>query len=203
MKLIDNLKQLGSVKLYKQGSKLFLMEDIAEGFFYIVEGAVRLYRYAANGREVEVARLKNGDFLGEVILFATENYPVTAEALEDTEVLFFKKSVFLQALPSDFALTEFILKLLAEKCLVLNNRLEILNTRSVRQRLAQFMVAKCSKDGQCLIDIGMKKNELAKTLGITPEALSRNFKQLVDEKIIEINGKKIKILDCDSLKNNL
>ncbi len=203
MELLEDLKKIGNLKLYTKNSSLFLMGDEAVGFFYILEGAVRLYRYAENGREVEVARLKNGDFLGEVILFAAEKYPVTAEALADTEVLFFKRSVFLQALQSNFALTEFMLKLLAQKCLTLNDRLETLNTLSVRQRLLKFVVSKCSRDGQCLIDIGMKKTELAKTLGITPEALSRNIKQLVDEKLIKINGPKIKVLDCDSLKKNL
>ncbi len=201
--LNENIKKIGKQKSFTKHEHLFHQKELAQYFYYIIKGRVRVYRLGAEAKELEVNLIEAGGFLGEIILFTTDKYPANAQAMEDTEVLYFNKKVFLEALRADHTIAEFMLELLAKKCIMLNKRLESLNIKTPRQRLIEKLLHKCPGDHSCLIELDMKKVELARHIGITPEALSRNLKQLQEEKLIKLEGKKIRLLDCINLKKLL
>jgi CRP/FNR family transcriptional regulator len=164
----------------------------------IFDGALR-----DSGREVEIVRLRPGDFFGEAIAIVSGKFPAFARAAVDTEVLFFERRPVLKSIQADPAMAEFFLVLLANKCILLNERIETLNLRTVRQMLAQYLLVQCRSETSCDIELAIKKSELAKYLGTISETLSRTFRRMERDGLIDVNGRKIRVPDCARLGQEL
>jgi CRP/FNR family transcriptional regulator len=202
--LDKKIAALGTKRNYKKDGFLFLAEEDARGFYYVVSGEVRIFRMDDSGREVEIVRLLPGEFFGEAIAFASGKFPAFARAAGDTEVLFFERPTVLRSILADSAVAEFFLILLANKCIRLNERIETLNLRTVRQRLAQYLLAHCkAAERSCVVDLTIKKSDLAKHLGTISETLSRTFRNMERDRLIEVRGRSLRVLDSDKLRQEL
>ncbi|MFH2043469.1 MAG: Crp/Fnr family transcriptional regulator [Acidobacteriota bacterium] len=196
-----DLTEYGQAKGYARGDFLFLEGDAASGFFLVREGMVRVYKMDATGREVEIARLGPGDYFGEAIVFASSVFPAFAQAVKDTSVLYFSRESINRAIDGNPAVARHFLHILARKCVDLNRRIELLGLQSVRQRLAHYLLTRCCGKDKCLVELPVKKTELAQMLGTVSETLSRNLAQLQEDGQIEVDGKNIRIIDCASLRS--
>jgi CRP/FNR family transcriptional regulator len=201
--LEHNIRGLGRNKAYAKDEFLFHADDPAEGFYYLESGEIRVFKMDEQGKEIEVVRLNPGDFFGEAIVFIQDRFPSYAQAVQDSEVLYFAKSAFFQCLEKDPSIGRFFLHLLAKKCIVLNKRIEALELRTVRQRLIQYLVSSYSGEASGLLTLPMKKTEIARLLGTISETLSRNLKQLQEEDLISVKGNSIRIKDLSRLKEEL
>jgi CRP-like cAMP-binding protein len=199
----ETVKSLGRTKKYHKGEVLFSAQEKANGFFYLESGEIRVYKMDENGREVEVVRLGPGDFLGEAIVFVSSEFPFFAQAVKDSRVLFFDKTTILREMETEPSVAKFFVSLLAQKCVVLSQRVESLGLLTVRQRLIQYLLSKCSGDQQCVIELKVKKSELAKILGTISETLSRNLKQMQEEGLIDVEGSRIRVVDCYKMRSEL
>ena len=201
--LEQKIRELGQTKGYAKDDFLFHADDPAEGFYFLQSGEVRVFKMDEQGKELEVVRLNPGDFFGEAIVFIQDRYPSYAQAVKDSQVIYFEKGTFFRNLEKDPAIGKFFLHLLAKKCIVLNKRIEALELRTVRQRLIQYLVSSCTRETSCDITLPMKKTELAKLLGTISETLSRNLKQLQEEGLIAVEANTIHIMDLSRLKEEL
>lgn len=201
--LEKNIASLGVKRAYPKGALLFVAGDEARGFYSILSGEVRVFKMDEKGREMEVVRLRPGDFFGEAVAVVSGRFPAFAQAARNSEVLFFERQTFFRSLENSPELARFFLKLLARKCLILNERIETLSLRTVRQRLIQYFLSHCSGDKACLVDLKIKKSELAKLLGTISETLSRNLREMEDEGLIEVKGRAIRVKDCSRMREAL
>lgn len=199
----SRLKRLGRPKSYQKDEMLFSSQDKAKGFYYVESGEIRVFKMDEHGKEIEVTRLEPGDFLGEAILFVSSVFPFYAQAVKDSQVFFFEKEIIFSEIDKDPKIAKFFLNLLAGKCLVLNRRIESLGLKTVRQRLIQYLLSRCTGEQKCIIKLRLRKGELAKILGTISETLSRNLKQLQEENLIEVHGNKIYIKNCPKLRSEL
>jgi CRP/FNR family transcriptional regulator len=203
MAIPDGLKKLGQLKRFQKGELLFTAQDRADGFYLVIDGEIRVYKMDEQGREAEVVRLGPGEFLGEAIVFVSSTFPVFAQAVIDSEALFFAKGRIEQKISEDPRLAMYFVDLLARKCVVLSNKVESLGLRTVRQRLIRYLLSRCSGDKICQVELTVKKGDLAKILGTVSETLSRNLKQMQDEDLIRVEGNKVTIIDCPQLREEL
>jgi CRP/FNR family transcriptional regulator len=201
--LENRLRAWGRKKTYRKDEFLFHARDEARGFFYVHSGAIRIFKMDEEGREVEVVRLKPGDFFGEAIVFAGQRFPSYAQAVKDSDVLFFDKNAIFEKIGKDPATAGLFLALLAGKCLILNERIEALGLQTVRQRLARFLLTRCSGGGSCRVELSVRKADLARQLGTVGETLSRNLRAMQEEGLIEVLGRTILVKDCPRLKQEL
>jgi CRP/FNR family transcriptional regulator len=201
--LEDKIKDLGKLLTFEKDEFLFNAGDEAKGFYYLLSGEVRVFRMDEQGKEVEVVRVGPGDFLGEAIVFVASEFPSYAQAVRDSRLFFFAKDAFFRKLESDPSMAKFFLTLLAEKCVVLNKRIEALELQTVRQRLIRYLVASYKDTQEGSVELPMTKSELAKLLGTISETLSRNLKQLQTERLISVRGNTIQINDVQRLKDEL
>ena len=201
--LDNSVKKLGRLKNYKKNEILFNAQDKANGMYYVQSGEIRVFKMDEQGKEVEVVRIEPGDFLGEAIVFVSSEFPFYAQAVKDSKVFFLEKKTISQEIKKDPTAAQFFLNLLAKKCLTLSYRIESLGLQTIRQRLIQYLFSNCSGEKQCVIELKLKKVELAKLLGTISETLSRNLKQMQDEGLIEVKGKKIYVKDCLKLREEL
>jgi CRP-like cAMP-binding protein len=199
----NRIKGLGKLKRYAKGSFLFQAEEKAAGFYYVETGEIRVFKMDERGRELEVARLGPGDFLGEAIAFVSGRFPFYAQAAKDSSVYYFEAQALFRRIESDPTIARFFIGLLAQKCVVLSSRVESLGLRTVRQRLIQYLLAHCYGPGPCLVELKIRKGELAKLLGTISETLSRSLKQMQKQGLIKVQGQKIHVRDCQKLREKL
>ena len=193
--LFLEISPLGREISFKKNEHLFFSEQPSNGFYYIKSGLIRLYKSGEEGNEVELNRLGKGNFIGEVILFSSETFPVNALAVELSTTLFFDKTTILSSIAQTPSIAQSFLKLLAQKCISLNQSLELLTLKTVRERLLLHLNLLARRQGTNTIKLPMTKLELAKSLGTISETLSRNLKQLEKEGILSVTGKTITLLN--------
>jgi CRP-like cAMP-binding protein len=201
--LDKDIAGLGTRRAYRKDAFLFLADEEARGFYYILTGEVRVFRMDDAGKELEIVRLRPGDFFGEAIAMLKGKFPAFARAAQDTDVLFFERQAVFTELEKNPAVARFLVLLLARKCRVLNQRIETLGLRTVRQRLAQYLLSFCRGDETCRLELPIKKVELARQLGTISETLSRNLRQLQEAGLIEVRKRQIFVKSSRRLREVL
>lgn len=196
------LANRGNERRFSQSKRLFTAGDKADGFYYVKQGQIRVYRMDEGGKEVEMTRLNPGDHFGEVILFSSPYFPVSAEAVLDSVVVYYSKESVMSAIEDNVDVALFFLNLLANKCRTLTHKIESIKLLNIRQRLIRYLLKASPAAGSFELNLPITKTELAKELGTINETLSRNLQQLQKERLLRVSGKKILIWDCAKLRKS-
>jgi len=208
-----------------KGDILFFDTEPYFGFHCILEGSVKLYKISPEGREHIVHIMYPYSTFGEVPVFESyddvENdkavYPINAAAIEEgTEVIVVSAKPFLEFMKENTGICFKFLSTLSKRLKVLNNHIEGITLHDVKRRLAKFIIEEFENEKQKKAEIERKKRiklkpsdsfelsiskyDLAAHLGTIIETLSRTFKKLQDEGLIEVQGKKITILNSKKKK---
>ena len=128
-----------------------------------------------------------------------------AEAAKDTTLLEISNAMLsLQtggASHITAALQQNLLKGFAAKAYFMNNKLKVLASGSLRGKIARYLLQRPQKDGW--IELAESREATAAYLAVTRPSLSRELSALQAEGILEIEGKKIRILDVESFEEYL
>ena len=93
----ETLKTLASIcrkkRIVKKGI-LFTEGDFGKAIYYCMDGHIQLYKCDEQGRETVIKVIQTGELFGEVILFERDYYPVTAMALDQSDLIVIPKSEF-------------------------------------------------------------------------------------------------------------
>ena len=122
--------------------------------------------------------------------------PVQVRAVEDCIVMFIDLSVIYHSdiqSPIRVILAENLIKSLARKNLILNQKVRILSRKSLRERIL-FYLGTLPKDKNGYVKIPFNKTVLAEYLGVNRSALSRELGRMQDEGILIADGRKMKTL---------
>jgi len=74
---------------------------------------------------------------------------------------------------------------------------ENLTLSNLSSRFIKYLVSLSEQQRTMEVTLPVKKGDLAVLLGATPEAFSRMLKKLKDDGVIDIDGRKIKILKIE------
>jgi len=190
---------------FPAGGHIFREHDEARGFYLVETGTVKVYKLSSGGREQVLHHVGRGEAFGEVALFAGRTYPASALALTPARLLFFPKSAFLSAIAAKPALALNMIGTLAMRLRSFAALVEALTLKDASSRLAAYLLElaerkSTSYQGKSYLDLEMKKGELASRLGTVSETLSRAFRKLKEEGLIEVEGSRVIILDMEGLK---
>ena len=174
----------------------------ARGFFYVVSGGVRIYRIAPDGREQVLQRVRAGQTFAEAAVLTMKRYPANAAATESgTELIEIGAATFLGILDADPRVAKAMVASLSTWLLRLVGRVEELTVLSAGARLARYVLdlpSTSSKDG-LVVELPLPKKDLAASLGITPETLSRLLRKWQDRRVVRIDGSTIVVLGSEVL----
>lgn len=186
----QNLSKIASITLVRSFDKheqIFREGEAASGFFIVAKGKVKVYKLSLSGGEHILHIINEGASFAEAVVFGSlKQYPAFAEALEKTETLFIPKNDFLNAMKSDFTLTQAVMASLAEKLRYFNTLVEELSLKEADARIAKYLLDISFKKNSDSFVLDIKKVELAKKLGIAQETLSRIFKRFRKQRIITL-----------------
>jgi len=185
-------------QIYKKGSILFHEGHHINGFYCIFSGVVKLYKTGMEGREQIIRFAKEGDIIGYRAVLSHEKAGLTAKIIDDATACFIPASILLALLKSN---TQFALDLMELTCKELgdaNKFIIDIAQKTVRERLAEVLVIlkdTFGLDNYGILQISLTREELANIVGTATESVIRLLSEFKADKLIELNGRKIRFLD--------
>lgn len=190
---------------YKKGEHIFYEDNIPLGLYCVSSGIVKLVKTNNDGKEQILRFAKSGDFLGYRALIADEPLIATAICVEDAVSCFIPKQIFMELLDQNPQVSKAMLKSLSHDLGVAEERVQSLAQKSVRERLAEtllFLHATFNEEGNTndeVIHIALPREDIANIVGTATETVIRLLSEFKTDKIIELEGKKIRLIDKEKL----
>jgi len=200
----EDLRWVASIAVPRRFGKkeaVFREGDVAEGFYVVATGKVKVFKLSEEGKEQVLHVLGPGQSFAEAALFEGGAYPAHAETLAETEMLLLQKRPFLELLEKRPKVAIRMLGSLSRWLRQMTGLVEDLSLRDVEARLLMFLSEELQdrgipvRDGATL-ELPFSKNVLASRLGTVPETFSRALKKLQEEGRIDVRGKRIRIVSA-------
>lgn len=195
-KIIQENKE--KIKTYKKGSVIYFEGDICTNYDIIISGHLSIQNIDEEGNLNKICSFKSGDVLGEVLIFSDENiYPMNVVCLEDTEILHIKKEYLLKLCQINSEFLEILLIKISNKTLALKNKIKILTSKTLREKIINFLLKQEKLQKSKVIQLNSTKTELASYFGVQRTSLSRELQKMKQENIIDFDLKTITIINLD------
>jgi len=193
------LQAIAKVRESQRGELLFSDGEMAEGFFVVLEGKVKVYKLSAEGKERILHIVHPGATFAEAAIFGNGLYPACAEALVTSKLLFLPKDGFLGLLDGNSRIAINMIAGLSRFLRQFAQQIEELTFKDVPSRLASYLL-ELSKGRRTSVELPISKSQLASNLGTVSETLSRTLRKLSDDDLIQVSGKQVTILDFERLE---
>jgi len=198
---LDALASLARLETLPRKGILFKRGDPCSGFHVIAYGRIKLSLVSAQGVEKPLHLLQPGESLGDITMFLERPYYLTAEALEDCLLVYVSRQAIVQLIQHDY---HFALRMLASLSLRMRmvvDDMESFLLQPPAARLATYLMRLvppgAGKSAQ--IELTIKKSVVAAQLNLTPETLSRYFKEMSDAGLVALEGRSVLIHDVEKL----
>ena len=145
-----------------------------------------------------------GGFIGYRALFAEQNYSASAVAIENSVAFIIEKTALFSVMKNDPNLTFGILKSLATELGVSNMRTVSLTQKHIRGRLAESLLFLIDtygyyEDGETIKAL-LSREDIASLSNMTTSNAIRTLSSFAQEKVIALEGRKIKVLNLKMLE---
>ncbi len=196
-------------RTYDAGRVIFGQGDQCRGLYIVERGLVAVRKVDENGLSAIVRLAHQGDTLGYRPLLAKENHRATAEVIKDSRICFADAPIMHRLLLSNPQLGMRFLEHTAQALGEAEERLFQVAALSVRTRIIHILIllrshyGKTTSDGTLYLDMPMSWRDLADMIGARPESVSRTLRDIKDDGLINLNGRKVRIDRVDRLVDEL
>ena len=195
------------VRSYKKDEFVTIAGDIFEGIGLILTGEATVSKENASGDRVMLSLLAPGDMFGEIVAFSGQSsWPATVQAQAACEVLFLPREKIVgeceKVCPWHKTLIQNMLKIVSERALMLNKKVDYLTIKSMRGKICAFILEQYKKTGNTIFTLDMNRNELADFLNVSRPSMSREMCKMRDEGVIDFHLSSIRILNLKALKES-
>ncbi len=198
----SELNKIAKVLNFKKTEIIFNEGEPAKGFYILKSGKVKIYKISFDGKEYILHIFGSYEPFGEVPAFVGGKFPANAEAVEDSEVVYFDRELFINLLREIPEIALKIIGLLSRRLYVFTKIIESLSLKEVPSRLSEYLLYLYKKNNEKeMFELEIPKKMLANVLGTTPETLSRIFLRFKNDNIITMDGNLIKIIDIEKLED--
>lgn len=190
-------------KAYKKGEIIFEEDTYPHGLYCVNKGKIKITQAGIDGREQIIHLAKNGDVMGYRALLSGDKYSCSAVALDDCILCFIPAKTFVQMVEQSPKLALSVIHLFSDELKTAEKAITDIAQKTVKERLAQgiLMLNQCygtEEDGKT-INVQITREEIASIVGTARETVTRSLMELNKENIIELEGKKIKVIDREKL----
>jgi CRP/FNR family transcriptional regulator len=204
----EELKRIRAIAIPKRVEKrefLFSEGEEAKGFYVVLSGKIKLHKISPEGKEQILHVVSAPDAFAEAALFLEGTYPAFAEALSDSQLLFFPKRDFIQLIEKNPQLSINMIVSLSQFLKKFALLIEELSLKEVSSRIAKYLIdlsLKQSKEGKSSreVELDLSKTQLASKLGTISETLSRTLAKMKAKRIIDVKKNRILIMNREALE---
>jgi len=190
--------------LFIKGQTIYEEGETPESLICLSTGKVKIFKTGVGGREQIIRLVKAGDFIGFRALFAEDKYIASAVAIEDCQVCIVEKKFLFELMSSNNELSMAFIKKLAYELGISNLRTISLTQKHIRGRLAESLLVLIEiygyeEDNQT-IKVKLSREDIANLSNMTTSNAIRTLSAFANEGVVELVGKKIKILLLEQLE---
>ncbi|WP_299059226.1 response regulator [uncultured Polaribacter sp.] len=180
--------------IYKEGNN-------SNYIYLIISGLVKCHKLDEQGKQLTTALFKEDDLFGYTSFTQNLAYQESATTIKETELVGLSKKALTNVLNKNHRVTLELIELLTEDLAGVKDQLLQMAYSSVSKKTASTILLFAEKLNRKPEDqIKISRNDLASVAGIATETLIRTMSSFKKQGFIEIEGRTIKILDLEKLK---
>lgn len=200
----DMLKEHIEIRKYKKNEIIYKNFEIPSYVMCLIHGKVKVYKDGIGGRNQIIRVIKPNELFAYRAYFAGEDYKTAAMAIEACTIASFPIGILVKLMEQNFNVSLFFIKYLCVELGKSDERTVNLTQKHVRGRLAEALIFLLDTYGPdedgCTLSIYLSREDLANLSNMTTSNAIRTLSAFANEKLIAIDGRKIKILKEEELR---
>jgi len=198
------LKSNFQVQTFKKNEIIHYEGDKPTHMMCLIRGKVKIYKEGVGGRNQIVRILQPISYFAYRAVFAEGNYNTSACAFETSSIVMIPKEVMLKMVHQNNVLAFFFIQQLSVDLGVSDARQVNLTQKHIRGRLAESLIFMrdnygLEEDG-ATINVYLSREDLANLSNMTTSNAIRTLSMFVSERVIAMDGRRIKVIDEDRLR---
>lgn len=189
---------------YKKKQMLYSEGQRPKAVYYVISGKVKIFKANDDGKELITNIYSKGDFFGYTYILEEISYKENAQILEDAQLMLIPKDDFINLVSTDFTVANQFIKMITHNVLEKEESLLNLAYNSLRKKVAYQIlqvVDKFRNSEPETKSINLSRESLAQAAGIATESLIRTLSDFKSEKLIDIQGSTIVLVNENKLRN--
>lgn len=201
---LAELSASSRLRKYKKDGVILMQGDICEGLALVAKGEIAVEEYNPEGDANMVDLLGVGDCVGEELLFDNEaRYPYTVLSCSATELYFISRNAVCSLLEKDPLFRQSYFRMLSSKLLKKYRHIVMLSQKSLRQKVGCFIRETGMFSESNEIILPASRELIAKYLAMPRPSFSRELTQMCRDGVLEVEGRRVRILDHRKLEQIL
>lgn len=187
---------------YKRGDVLYREGNRISGFNCIHKGIIKVFKTGFDGKEQIIRFAKPGEIIAYRSVLSNEPACTSAKVIEDCQVCFIPTEILITLIKSNPSFSLELLRLACHELGEANSFITDIAQKTVRERLAEILLLLMNDfgiDEQNNLKISLTREELANIVGTATESVIRLLSEFKSDKLVELNGRKIRILNKKGL----
>lgn len=198
---VDLLAQDARMVRFSRGQTIFRRGTAPTGLYFVVGGAVKLLAQDADGREKVIELFSSGQMFGEIGVFMHSSYKSWAQAVDRCTLVHVDRRHVMAAIEQDQELSARMLREVSSRVQKLIDAICTTSSRLGITRVASYLIDLYERQaGAESVHLPAPKRTVASLLSLTHESFSRIMRRLIDDQIIAMTGRTVRILDPDRLR---
>ena len=200
-RLFADLEEISfHTRSYKKGEILAQQGAVCNRLVILTKGSVRGEMIDYSGRLIKVEDIAAPRAIAPLFLFGEENrYPVEVTANEPTEVIELPKSSVLRLFRKNEQFLENYMNLSANYARTLSDKLFFMSFKTIRQKLASYLLRLYKQQQQTHITLDRSQQELSDYFGVSRPSLARELTHMQEDGLLIADRKHIAILQKEQL----
>lgn len=199
---LDRVSFEKTVEHYKRGNIIYREGSRISGFYCVQSGIIKIYKTGIDGKEQIIRFAKPADIIGFRSVLTNELACTTAKVIEDSVVCFIPGDTLIYLVKNNGNFSMDLMKLTCMELGEANSYITDIAQKTVRERLAEVLIHlkdNFDLDGDNILQISLTREELANIVGTATESVIRLLSEFKQDGLIDLNGRKIKLLDVPGL----
>lgn len=200
----DLLRGSAIIQHFKKNEMIYCEGEEPKDMMCLIKGKVKIFKEGVGGRSQIIRMIKPVQYFGYRAFFAEEPYLTGASAVEGATVCLIPMNNVIELLKKNSKLAFFFIKQLSTDLGIADERTVNLTQKHIRGRLAESLLFLMDSYGLeedgATISIYLAREELANLSNMTTSNAIRTLSNFVSEKIIALDGRKIKVIDEEKLR---
>lgn len=193
---------------YKKGESIVRSGDEPRGIYYVTKGFVKAYAITKYGEENVLIVRQQDDIFPLIWAFTGLHRDITYEAMSDTSLWRIARSDFLEFLKKQEHVVPVLLDMAIEAYRLHSERVNTLEYRTVRERLASFLLTHVERFGGkgrrgVALSAPIRRHDIAASINASRESTSRELSALSRLGLIDLTTPFIEIIDTEKLRELL
>ncbi|MDR1887292.1 MAG: Crp/Fnr family transcriptional regulator [Prevotellaceae bacterium] len=188
-----------------KGQMVFREGETPNHLECLISGQVKVFKEGIAGRDWIARMVNSAQLLGYRALFGEENYNVSAQTIQDSIICRIDKDTIFSILKKNSNLMFEIMKILARELGFVHAKTITLTQKHIRGRLAEALLfleqTYGMEDDSQTLKVKLSREDLANLSNMTTANAIRTLSAFSLEKLVELDGRKIKLLDRHSLEH--